>query len=374
MISKNDIINRAKELGFEDIGFTTAEPFESHKEFLLARKEEYGWLNGVGLDLIGGTDPKASMPEAKSIIVLMEAYFREAFPPSMEGNFGRCYIDDDRVLKSGLTLRVRAFRKYLRESGIDSKVPANLPQRVAAARAGMGTFGKNCLLYSNSIARRGSWILPIAIVVDREFSPGEPTMEIGCPEWCRSACIAACPTGALKGSAKMDPRRCISYLTYFGQGMTPLEMRESMGMFVYGCDRCQNVCPRNAPWLAQELKVNEAAAAKAKNFDLPRLLHMDMTYYETRIWPHMFYMTLGEIWRWKMNVARVMGNSCDERYVPDLIRAFEDNDDDRVKGMAAWALGKIGGPSAKKALEKFLALSEGSVREEVVGALSTFTK
>jgi epoxyqueuosine reductase len=373
MISKNDVVKRAKELDFEDIGFTSAEPFDSHREFLLSRNEEYGWLKEAGLDLISGTDPKSAMSGAKSIIVLMETYFREAFPPSMEGKFGRCYMDDDRVTKDGLVPRVRAFRNYLRENGIDSKVPPNLPQRVAAARAGMGTLGKNCLLYSNRVARRGSWILPIAIVVNREFSPDEPTMEIGCPDWCRNACIAACPTGALKGNAKMDPRICISYLTYFGQGITPLEMREPMGMFVYGCDRCQNVCPRNAPWLAQELEVNERAAAKEKYFDLSRLLHMDMTYYETRIWPHMFYMTLGGIWRWKMNVARVMGNSCDERYVPDLIRVFQEFNDERVKGMAAWALGKIGGSRSKKALEKFLALNSGTVKDEIVRALSAFT-
>ena len=369
MISKEDIVKRAKNLDFEDIGFTTAEPFDSHREYLLSKKDEYGWLKDRGLDLVGGTDPSASLPGAKSIIVLMENYFRKAFPPSMEGKFGRCYMDDDRVTKKGLTKRIRAFRNTLHEDGVNTKVPPDLPQRLAAARAGLGTFGKNCLLYSSRVARRSSWLLPIAVVVDREFSPDAPTMEIGCPEWCRNACIAACPTGALKGNAKMDPRLCISYLTYFGEGITPIEMREPMGMFVYGCDRCQNVCPRNAPWLAQELEPNESAAEKTGDFDLSRMLHMDMSYYERRIWPHMFYMTLGEIWRWKMNVARVMGNSRDQKYVPDLIKEFQENDDERVKGMAAWALGKIGGVQAREALKKFLVHSQSNVRDEVIHAL-----
>ena len=72
-------------------------------------------------------------------------YFREAYPRHMEGHFGRCYLDDDRVTKDGLSQRIKAFRSFLRDNGIDSKVPFNLPHRVAAARAGMGTFGKNCL-------------------------------------------------------------------------------------------------------------------------------------------------------------------------------------------------------------------------------------
>ena len=101
-----------------------------------------------------------------------------------------------------------------------------------------------------------------------EYSPDEPDIAIGCPDWCRNACVAACPTRALKGGGKIDPRRCISFLTYYGEGLTPLELREPMGMYVYGCDRCQNVCPRNIPWMAGEKPQNPRVSAKAANFDL----------------------------------------------------------------------------------------------------------
>ena len=230
---------------------------------------------------------------------------------------------------------IKAFRSFLRDNGIDSRVPFNLPHRVAAARAGMGTFGKNCLLYAGRTARQSSWILPITVVVDREFSPDDPTVDMGCPDWCRNACIAACPTRALKGNCAIDPRKCISYLTYFGKDITPRELREPMGMYVYGCDICQNVCPRNRPWLSQELPVNQRVAAKAKNFELSALLHMDRDYFTSKVWPHMFYMSPDDIWKWKMNVARVMGNSRDDRYIPELVRAFEENSDERVRGMIA---------------------------------------
>ena len=230
------------------------------------RQEEYGWAIQSGLDLIAGTDPQTVLPGAKSIIVLVEAYFREAFPPSLERHFGRCYLDDDRMVGNRLGKRVKAFRSFLRENGIDSKVPFHLPHRLAAARAGLGTFGKNCLFYSRKVAAGGSWVLPIAVVVDQAFAPDAPTLEIGCPDWCRNACIAACPTGALKGPRRIDPRRCISYLTYFGGELTPRELRAPMGLCVYGCDRCQNVCPRNAPWLARELAVNEKAAGMVERF------------------------------------------------------------------------------------------------------------
>ncbi|GAB6097230.1 4Fe-4S double cluster binding domain-containing protein [Desulfatiferula olefinivorans] len=353
MITNSDIIEKARALGFVDAGFTTADPFDEHKHLLDAMQDEYGWAQTVGLDLINGTNPRTILPEAQSIIVLLELYFSKAYPRHLEGVFGRCYLDDDRVTGDGLSLRIKAFRSYLREQGIASKVPFNLPHRVAAARAGMGGFGKNCLFYSHTAARGSSWTLPIAVVVDHPFEPGVPTIETNCPDWCRNACIAACPTRALKGNSRIDPRRCISYLTYFGRGITPMELREPMGMYVYGCDRCQNVCPRNQAWLACDLPVNEKVAAKADAFDLPLLLHMDKAYFEARIWPHMFYMSYEDIWRWKMNVARVMGNSRDRAYLPDLIRAFDENTDDRVLGMIAWALGKLGGPDAVDALTRF---------------------
>ncbi len=373
MLTETAIIEEGKRLGFEDVGFTTADPFEDHKRLLMERREEYGWAESVGLDLLSGVDPKNIMPGAQSIIVLMEVYFRKAYPRSMEGCFGRCYLDDDRVTRDGLYQRIKAFRGFLRDHGIDSKTPFNLPHRVAAARAGMGTFGKNCLFYSNSVARGGSWTLPIAVVVDRAFAPGTATVKTDCPDWCRNVCIAACPTRALKGNSRIDPRKCISYLTYFGEGITPLELREPMGMYVYGCDRCQNVCPRNRPWLAQELPMNEKVLAKANDFNLPALLHMDKTYFETKIWPHMFYMSYNDIWRWKMNVARVMGNSRDGGYIPDLIRALEENSDDRVKGMAAWALGNIGGKDARRGLESARGKNFAETENEIESALARFS-
>jgi epoxyqueuosine reductase len=156
MLTRDDVIKKTLELGFADVGFTTAEPFDSQKELLQERQEEYGWVGKMGLDLVSGTDPKNILPGAQSIIVLIEAYFREAFPPQLERHFGRCYLDDDRVTKDGLAVRIKAFRSFLKQDRIDSRVPFNLPHRVAAARAGLGTFGKNTLFYSRKVARKGS--------------------------------------------------------------------------------------------------------------------------------------------------------------------------------------------------------------------------
>ncbi len=205
MLTRQNIIEEGLRLGFADVGFTTAEPFDSHREYLSRRQQEYGWTEVNGFSLISGADPKATLPTAKSIIVLLENYLREAIPSPLEKHFGRCYLDDDRITKDGLAVRVKAFRSFLRSGGMDSKVPGNLPHRMAAVRAGLGAVGKNCLLFAGNAVRRGSWVIPIPVVVDREFSPNEPTTRMDCPDWCRNACIAACPTKALQGNGAMDP-------------------------------------------------------------------------------------------------------------------------------------------------------------------------
>ncbi len=301
---------------------------------MLDRQDKYAWTLPRGLDLMRGTEPKSIFPEAKTIIVLVNNYFQEAFPPSMSGKFGRCYMNDDRMIKDDLYQRIKSFRNFLREDGIDSKIGNDLPQRLTAARAGLGTFGKNNFFYSRRAGRQSSWMIIVSCLIDRELAPDTPTVGVACPKWCKNTCIVSCPTGAITGPNKIDPGKCISYLSYY-------EYREAMGMKVYGCDRCQDVCPRNEAWLAQELPLSAKVAAWADDFDLPKLLHMDVEYYLSKVQPRMFYMPAEELWRFQMNVARAMGNSLDPKYMGDLARCLEENSDERVREMAAWSLEKL---------------------------------
>jgi epoxyqueuosine reductase len=70
-----------------------------------------------------------------------------------------------------------------------------------------------------------------------------------------------------------------------------------------------------------------------------------------------------------MNVARAMGNSLDERFVPDLAAALDREEDERVLAMCAWSLGRLGGKKARKILETARQRAEGIVREEIESAL-----
>lgn len=371
MITRQNIIDKAKELGFEDIGFTGAEPFTSQLEFLRNPDARYGWTENIGLTLEKNTDPAAVLEGAKSVIVLLHSYLQRAVPVTLSGNFGRCYLNDDRVTKDGLALRVKAFRNYLKENGVNSKLSTSMPDKLAAARSGVGTFGKNCLLYASRGALKSSFIFPLVVAVDAEFEPDTPSIKTDCPSWCRNACIAACPTKALLGNGRINSQRCISYLTYHGEELTPEDLREPMGMYIYGCDRCQNVCPRNQPRLAVQMPVDENLADMAEKFTPEKLLHMDRKYFQTYIWPKMFYMSYKTIWKWKMNAARAMGNSLDKKYIPDLALALKEGEDERVRAMSAWSLGKLGGTEALSVLNLYINDSSDMVKHEVEAALAS---
>jgi epoxyqueuosine reductase len=71
-------------------------------------------------------------------------------------------------------------------------------------------------------------------------------------------------------------------------------------------------------------------------------------------------------------VARAMGNRRDPEYIPALMAAFRSNDDERVLGMLAWAIGRIGGLKAKAVLNGILPGSNGLVQKEIVFALDNF--
>ncbi|MEK8029854.1 tRNA epoxyqueuosine(34) reductase QueG [Ideonella sp. DXS29W] len=108
-----------------------------------------------------------------------------------------------------------------------------------ASRSGIGWRGKHTLALSRD---GGSMFFLGEIFVDLPLPITEPVT----PHCGRcSACIDACPTGAIVAPYRLDARRCISYLTIEQAGPIPLEFRRPMGNRIYGCDDCQLACPWN---------------------------------------------------------------------------------------------------------------------------------
>jgi epoxyqueuosine reductase len=110
--------------------------------------------------------------------------------------------------------------------------------REAAARAGVGFYGKNTLLITRT---HGSWVVLGTLVTQAELEP-TPPLRLDCGS-CR-LCIDACPTDALAEPGTLDATRCLSYWTQTANDV-PERFRGPLGPRVYGCDICQDVCPWN---------------------------------------------------------------------------------------------------------------------------------
>ena len=210
-------------------------------------------------------------------------------------------------------------------------------EREWAAEARLGWFGRNTNLLNRY---HGSYFFLAEILTDIEFEPaGEPYRE-HCGT-CRR-CLDLCPTGALTDGYKLEPRLCISYLTIEHRGPLPREMRGHLGNWIFGCDVCQEVCPWNDDQ-TRAAPINDALMPP-----LAELMTLDEDGFRARFGRSAIRRTKRR--GLLRNAAVVLGNSGNRDASAILARVLTDEPEALVRGHAAWALGELGGSTARNAL------------------------
>jgi len=363
----------ALEAGFDRAGVATLEPAATGEAFV--RWIERGDQAGMGYlsrRLEARLAPGTIIPEARSALCVALQYHplsnKDGEAGDPEGDLwprvaryarGRDYHDVMGERLAALEERILAAfpgtgsRRYVDTGPV--------LERELAARAGLGAVGKNTnLLHPEA----GSWFLLGELFLTLDLAPDVPLADL-CGSCTR--CLEACPTGALPAPYHLDSNRCISYWTIEHRGVFPPEAREMMGTWVFGCDVCQEVCPWNsAPAWASHPEL--ALPDERAGLDLIQLLLLSRDDYVERFRGSPMKRPKRE--GLQRNSAVAMGNRRDPRYVPALATALREATP-AVRAPAAWALGRIGGPDARRLLAEALDVeADEAVKAEIRTALT----
>ena len=368
------IAEAALELGFARVGFAPAERLNEAAERL------ENWLaSGYhgALDYLehrgDRADPKALLPEAKTVIAVALSYApaktalrKDRDGPALTGTIARYARGEDYhlVMKRKLTALAERI-----EALVGERVPtrvcvdtAPLLEHATAQAAGLGFSGKSTLTIVPGV---GTWVLLGELLVGIELEP-DAAVPPGCGT-CR-ACLDACPTGAFVGPQVLDARRCISYLTIENQGPIPVELRDKIGTRVFGCDVCQEVCPFNASLAPRPRAPELEPRAALDTVDLVRLLEMGSAQHRQLV--KRSALRRSNRATLARNAAVALGNSRDLRACEPLERALAAHSSALVRGHAAWALGELGchGDALPASARHALARAAGNDDSEAVRA------
>jgi epoxyqueuosine reductase len=234
----DELSRRAHELGLDVVGAARAEPYEETERHIRDRRRR-GLFADMRFTMAQpevSCHPEQLFPGARTVISAALCYYLPG--PEAEPGQGRLprYTWTDRYAE--LRRKLDALGGRL---GGSYRVLVDANQHVdreAAARSGVGFYGKNTMLITR---RFGSWVVLGTIVTDVEIEP-TPALQLDCGT-CR-LCVDACPTGALDEPGTLDATKCLSYWTQAPEPI-PEGYRAELGDQVYGCDICQDVCPWN---------------------------------------------------------------------------------------------------------------------------------
>lgn len=242
------IKDRALELGFDKVGIVPATPLASERVRLeeWLRRGFHGEMNWMARDPEKRADPRLSMPDARSVVVVALNYYtshQHSGDPAT-GKISRyAWGDDYHDVVGGKLKRLLAWIKdecHAAEGKACVDIQP-LMDKAWAVRAGLGWIGK----HTNLITRDyGSWVFIGELLLNLELDYDSIESEDHCGTC--TLCIEACPTGAITEPYVVDSNRCISYATIELRAPDiPEAIAANLEGWLYGCDICQDVCPWN---------------------------------------------------------------------------------------------------------------------------------
>lgn len=329
------IIEKSKKLNIDIIGFTSGDPLLDLEDYLSQRSSMGYETEFEEKDISKRLNPKLSLESCKSIIVIGLSYnndFETNKDIAPRGILSKTSWGEDyhRVLKSrmeSLIGEIKKVKDFSYKAFVDT---GPLIDRELARKAGIGYYGKNCSIINKDY---GSFIFLGYILSDLEVEIENKLVEDGCGDC--DLCIRVCPTGALEEPYRLNPKKCISYLTQTKDIILD-DLRDKMGNRLYGCDTCQLVCPKNkGVILANHIEFIPSLTKVI--VDIEELLFMSNRKFKEK------YGSMSGAWRGKniliRNAIIALGNTRDKKHIP-LLESYNEKDN-RWEDYVNWAINKI---------------------------------
>ena len=330
-----------REHDIDFVGVTTVAPFE------LANGER--------------VDPKGIMPEARSLVVTgFYTYTAESDTPSEPGTPRGKFGPWTRVSMPAIRHQAETVPAFFRERGFAAEPAPQVPAKPAAVRAGWAKYGKNSIAHVRGF---GSYVKIHPFLTDAELDSVEEPVEGSDCGKC-TACVEACPTGALDTPYHLDRSKCIC--SWLWGASIPADQRRHVGNHLHRCSYCQDACPLNRSLKPRERVPFELDGPSPTPELAPLLLGDDDLL--QRSLPGFVMQAGPETVR--RNIAIALGNIGDPAGIPALEAGLV-SPSGTVRAYSAWALGTIGGDDALEALRQAMSREEDSeVRGEIEAALS----
>lgn len=358
----------ALEAGFDVVGFGPSDPGPDAERFLAwLAAGRHGEMRYLERHRDAMVDPTRWAPRTRATVSLGYDYGNAPYTLAGGGRIARYAIGRD--YHRHLGKRLRRLRAALERDGVPhgavkigtDAVP--VLERALATRAGVGFLAKSAGVISPVW---GPYLHLAEMLV-----PFELPEDLPAPGTCGTctACLDACPTGAIVAPHEVDARRCISYTTIELRGAIPAELRAAQGDRLFGCDVCLEVCPftRKSP-RAQRASARPPELAPhpaLETYTLLGVLEIGPEQWD-RDWTGTAIRRATRSGL-RRNAAVVLGNLGDPEATAALVRALRDPDP-VLRRHAAWALGRLG--TGRAALENALREEiDPAVCEEVRAAL-----
>lgn len=242
MISADLIKQTAREVGFDLCGVVSAAPLlEAEGRFRRwLEAGNHSSLHYLERHLDKRFHPDRLVEGCRTVAVCAVAYrnrFRQAKGEAPGIASYALMTDYHQTIKEmllALAERLRVTSPELRFRAFVDSAP--LGEKPLAVRAGLGWQGRHSLLIT---PQWGSSVLLGELLLSEEADAYDTPFEGERCGSCR-ACIEACPNGAIGEDRTVDTRRCIACRT-IERGEEPIDLSG----WIFGCDRCQEVCPHN---------------------------------------------------------------------------------------------------------------------------------